>query len=312
MLMRILLIDDDEVDRRAVRRALKNSELFVEIEEASDAQSAISLFDESPFDCVLLDYRLPDTDGISVAQDLLSRNKGPAIPIVMLTGEGNETVAVEAMKSGVQDYLPKNSLDSNSLSRAINNAVEKTRLHNRIEELNRRFEQMALIDSLTGLGNRNLFSDRLNSLIATCKRSNQPFSLLMMDLNKFKEVNDNHGHDAGDEVLRVVGKRLTALSRDADGFFRLGGDEFAALVSTGATREGLTIIAERILDELKLPIEYNSTRFKIGVSIGIVLFPEHGVAADELLRLADAAMYEAKRGQLGFLILSSTENSVAR
>jgi diguanylate cyclase (GGDEF)-like protein len=307
MPMRILLIDDDEVDRMAVRRALKNSELTVEIEEASNAQSAISLFDESFFDCVLLDYRLPDTDGISVALDLLDRNKGPAVPIVMLTGEGNETVAVDAMKSGVQDYLPKSSLDSGNLARAINNAVEKTTLHNKIEEMNKTFEHMALNDSLTGLGNRNLFGDRLNNLIATCKRSGEPFSLLMMDLNKFKEVNDNHGHEAGDEVLREVGNRLKAIGRDADGFFRLGGDEFAALLTTGVTREGVTIIAKRILRAFKAPIDFNSVPLETGVSIGIVLFPEHGEVADELLRLADAAMYEAKRGQLGFSIPSVTQ-----
>ncbi len=308
--MRILLIDDDEVDRKAVRRALEESDMHIDLQEAQDARSARSLFDSSSFDCLVLDYRLPDIDGLTLARELLNNSNGPTVPIVMLTGEGNETVAVEAMKSGVQDYLPKSSIDPGSLARAINNAVEKTALHNKIEEMNKTFEHMALNDSLTGLGNRNLFTDRLNSLIATSRRSREPFSLLMMDLNKFKDVNDTHGHEAGDEVLREVGKRLTALARDADSFFRLGGDEFAALVTTGVTREGISIMAERIIGAFELPVEFKSIPLQIGVSIGLVFFPEHSEDGDELLRLADAAMYEAKRGRLGFSIPSITEKQV--
>ena len=310
--MNILLIDDDEVDRKLVKRALDNSDLDIKLQEAADAQEAKTLFDNASFDCLLLDYRLPDIDGLTFAKELLGNEGGQTIPIVMLTGEGNEAVAVEAMKLGVQDYLPKGSIDSGSLERAINNAVEKTSLRNKIDEMNRSFERMALNDSLTGLGNRNLFTDRMNSIIAVSRRSNEPFSLLMMDLNKFKEVNDTHGHEAGDAVLIEVGKRFITLGRNADSFFRLGGDEFAALITTGVTREGLAIMAERIIKTFEAPVDFRSVSLEIGISIGIVLFPEHSEDGDELLRLADAAMYEAKRGRLGFSIPSVTVKQVAQ
>lgn len=183
-------------------------------------------------------------------------------------------------------------------------------LEQRSQELNRinkELEYMALNDSLTGLGNRNLFTDRLGNLIASCKRNQEVFALLMMDLNKFKEVNDTHGHEAGDEVLREVGKRLKKLGRDADSFFRLGGDEFAALVTTGLTGDGITIMADRITKSIEVPVEFKSFSLEIGISIGIVLFPEHSEDEEELLRLADAAMYEAKRDHLEFSISSASD-----
>ena len=303
MPMRILLVDDDEVDRKSIKRALASSYLPIELHEAYDAKSAKLLCEEFSFDCLLLDYRLPDIDGLTLAHELLNNNdESTRAAIVMLTGEGNEAIAVEAMKAGVQDYLPKDSTDSGSLERAIGNAVEKASLRNKIDEMNKGFERMALYDSLTGLGNRNLFTDRLHNQIATSRRSNAPFSLLMLDLNKFKEINDTYGHEAGDALLCEVGQRLTALGRDADSFFRLGGDEFTALVTTGVTREGMTIMAERIISAFEMPVEFKSAPLEISVSIGIVFFPEHGENADELLRLADASMYEAKRACLGFAI----------
>ena len=188
----------------------------------------------------------------------------------------------------------------------------EARLEERSQELkriNKELEHMALNDSMTGLGNRNLFTERLNNLIATCTRNHDVFSLLMMDLNKFKQVNDTHGHEAGDEVLHEVGRRLKILGRDADSFYRLGGDEFAALITTGVTHEGIIIMAQRIIDALKAPVEYHSEQLEVGISIGIVLFPEHSEDEEELLRLADAAMYEAKRGQFGYT-LSPPKNTL--
>lgn len=188
------------------------------------------------------------------------------------------------------------------------------RLEQRSQELkrmNKELEFMALNDSLTGLGNRNMFTDRLSNQIAIYKRNPNPFSLLMMDLNKFKAVNDTYGHEAGDEVLSEVGKRLLEMGRDVDMFFRLGGDEFAAIVTTGVTDSGIAIMAERIIDTIEVPVKFNSLELNIGISIGIVFCPGHSEDEDELLRLADDAMYAAKRGRLGYLIASAPGQQTA-
>ena len=300
--MKLLLIDDDEVDRKNVRRALAKTDLSAEVSEAVDSQSALAMFDSNKFHCVLLDYRLPGSDGLAVAREMLSRNSDPEVPIIMLTGEGSESVAVEAMKVGVQDYLPKATIDSELLGRTIKSAIDKVTLQAKIVEMNKTMQQMAFKDSLTGLGNRNLFNDRIEALIATCRRNKEPFSLMLMDLNKFKEINDNYGHEAGDFTLREVGRRLKELGRDADGFFRLGGDEFAALISTGVSHDGAEIMANKIIEALRIPVDYDSHSLEIGISIGIVFFPNHSDDHDTLMRLADAAMYEAKRGKHGYTV----------
>ena len=178
-----------------------------------------------------------------------------------------------------------------------------------LKRMNRELEFMALNDTLTGLGNRNQFTENLCNLIASCKRNQTSFSLLMMDLNKFKEVNDSYGHEAGDEVLRVVGERFKELSREADRLFRLGGDEFAALITTSVTDSGLAIMAERIIQTIEIPIAYDSTELSIGISIGIAVFPDHSKDEEQLLRIADNAMYQAKRGRLGYLIAPTHDKS---
>jgi signal transduction histidine kinase len=135
--MRVLIIDDDELDRRAIKRALKRSGLTFEVHEASDARSGIALAQASSFDCVLLDFRLPDMDGLAVVKKLAELNQNVAPAIVMLTGEGDEHIAVEALKSGIQDYLPKSSLTEAALGRAISTAVNLVDAQNQITELNR-------------------------------------------------------------------------------------------------------------------------------------------------------------------------------
>jgi len=224
------------------------------------------------------------------------RKNGTAFPLELVVSPLTEENMPHGFVATIRDITERKIIEE--------------RLEQRSQELkriNKELEQMALNDSLTGLGNRNLFTDRLNNLLATCKRNQSHFSLLMMDLNKFKHINDTYGHEAGDAVLREVGKRLKALGRDVDSFFRLGGDEFAALISTGVTRKGMEFLANRIIHAFEAPIEYHSEQLKVGISIGIVLFPEHSEDEEELQRLADAAMYEAKRGQLGYTIACTPE-----
>lgn len=309
--MHILLIDDDNLDRKAVKRALKKSNLTIELEEATNGKTARKLFESVLFDCVLLDYRLPDIDGITLARELLSSAiEEIAVPIIMLTGEGNEAIAVEAMKSGVQDYLPKSAINVDTLSRAINSAVEKALLLKQIHEMNEKYEHLALIDTLTGLGNRNLFYDRFENLIATARRTGNLFALLMMDLNKFKAINDSYGHAVGDEVLHEVGKRLNDLCRDADSFFRLGGDEFAALINTGVDRKGIKVLAEKIHEAFGAPMKFNSISLQPGISIGIAIYSKNG-ESDDLLHQADIAMYKAKRNGEKFIIYNSEKINIA-
>jgi len=160
----------------------------------------------------------------------------------------------------------------------------------------KQLEHLALYDTLSGLGNRNLFLKQLEHLIAIAGRRKEEVALLVMDLDGFKEVNDRLGHAGGDAVLREFGTRLSQALREADQKYRIGGDEFAVLLEPRhESRDGAFAVAEKIAGQLKAPMEIKGYDCAIGVSIGVAIFPEHGEDPNTLLRKADAAMYEAKK-----------------
>ncbi len=155
-------------------------------------------------------------------------------------------------------------------------------------------EVMAHFDLLTGLPNRALFFDRLIQTLEQARRYDRPFGLLYIDLDNFKDVNDTLGHDAGDQLLAIMGKRLQNVCRKADTVGRLGGDEFVVLLSEVEGRPGCEAVAEKILEGMKEPVRLRGATRVITVSIGIGLYPEDGETADDLLTRSDQAMYQSK------------------
>ena len=151
----------------------------------------------------------------------------------------------------------------------------------------------ALHDALTGLPNRALFSDRLQQAITVARREPAPFSVLMIDLNRFKEINDTLGHSIGDQVLRQVGPRLTPLLRPGDTLARLGGDEFMVLLPTAGIPQAQRVTG-RILAGMRRPFTLGELTVTVDASVGIVTYPTHGEDAETLVQRADIAMYLAK------------------
>ena len=158
-----------------------------------------------------------------------------------------------------------------------------------------RVQYLALHDALTGLANRVLFFDRLNSAIAAAHRKGGAFALLYLDLDDFKPINDTYGHEAGDLALRNVAERLRDCVRENDTVARLGGDEFILLVSDAFEETAAVTVAEKVIAELTRPLPIEGCQHVLGCSIGIALYPRDGEDADGLMRHADAAMYGAKR-----------------
>lgn len=170
----------------------------------------------------------------------------------------------------------------------------------------------ANFDSLTRLPNRNLFRDRLEKEVQIAKRSDKAFALLFLDLDRFKEVNDLLGHDAGDKLLRQCADRICTCVRAADTVARLGGDEFTVILSDLASRAHVEDIAQKILDELARPFEIGAAQVHISGSIGITLYPEDGRDPERLVQNADQAMYVAKgagRNQFHFFTRSMQEQA---
>ena len=155
-------------------------------------------------------------------------------------------------------------------------------------------EQFAYADPLTGLPNRRLFSDELRQMKAAAARNNTPFTLLLIDLDHFKQVNDTLGHDAGDALLVEVSRRLRLAVRETDRLARLGGDEFAVLLSNAETDEDIALVAQRIVETVAEPIPFGTHSMKVGASIGAASFSAGQGIADDLYKQADLALYEAK------------------
>lgn len=290
---RLLVIDDDEVDRKSICRILKKIGWEGDITQAVSANEARCAVAVQKFDCIVLDYSLPGVNGLDLLTEL-HVEVAIGTPVVILTGEGNEMVAVEAMKRGAYDYLPKALLEPSVLIRVLTQALEKSHLQRELATAQTLIEHQALHDSLTNLGNRRLLMRDLDRAIASTMRSKIPFCLLMMDLNKFKAINDNHGHDVGDVVLAEISRRLVAAGRSNDTFYRLGGDEFTAILDT-VGKEAVPPIVQRIQDSVAIPILWDGEPLIVGISIGIASYVGDASSGHELLRSADSAMYDAKR-----------------
>ena len=183
-------------------------------------------------------------------------------------------------------------------------------------DLHRMLERMAFTDTLTDLPNRSHFHERLDQCTAVVRAAQIPFALFVMDLDRFKEVNDSFGHDIGDQLLKQVSTRLRGVLRRTDVFMRLdqetadnneneiiarlGGDEFAAIVPGITDDKSAVLIAQKFINAMFQAFIIGNHRFNIGVSIGIVLYPQHGADAMTLLRQADVAMYQAKQSKSGY------------
>ena len=179
----------------------------------------------------------------------------------------------------------------------VTDAFARLRLEIRARESELR--HWAQHDTLTGLPNRELMEDRLSQALETVQREDRPLSLLVLDLNYFKEINDSYGHPAGDRVLCTVAERLAEVVRGTDTVSRFGGDEFGVLL-VGSGAEGARRVSEKILEALQPPIRQPEADFHVGVSIGIAQAPDLGTDPETLLARADAAMYQAKSTHQGF------------
>ena len=173
--------------------------------------------------------------------------------------------------------------------------------------------QLALYDSLTGLPNRSLFLDRVNQAVAFTRRSNTSLALMFVDLDRFKDINDSRGHDAGDQLLKTISERLQSVVRSSDTVARLGGDEFAVIVGQVADRNDPVMVALRTLEAVSKPMLIDGVEHQISASIGITLCPQDGEDAATLLKNADLAMYETKAaGRNGYRFYSQQTDENVR
>lgn len=286
-MLKILLVEDNDVDAHLTQDILAewSVEQFDVMHVAKLSEAFIQLA-RTRFDAILLDLSLPDGYGLLTLKQIQAAS--PTIPIIVLSGFSDQSLAVEAVQNGAQDYLVKGQGQPELLARAIRYAIERKRAEERLTHL-------AQYDQLTGLVNRTLFRDRLIHAMARSKRLQQPMGLMLLDLDRFKSVNDTMGHDAGDQLLKAVADRLRECVREVDTVARMGGDEFTIILEALSHEDDITAVAQRITKSLTESFPLGNQRVSIGVSIGITVYPLDDHEIDDLLRHADSAMYRAKQ-----------------
>ena len=282
--LRLLIVDDDDVDRERIRRMLAKSDIKTHVSEAVSVDDSLEQLSKNDFDCVIIDYRLGLTSGLTLL-DNIRTTMDSHCAVIMVTGLGNEEVAAEAMRLGASDYLLKSQLQSNRLIHAIINSVHRA-------ELEKKLHDMAHYDNLTGLASRPLLLENLQKVV----KNNEPAAVAFLDLDNFKPVNDNYGHDTGDYVLVTIANRLKQLLRREDTLSRIGGDEFVLLLKGIATKKECNQFLNRLISLINTPIELTEfeCQVRVSASIGVALVTDDSLDADTILRRADQTMYQAK------------------
>lgn len=186
--------------------------------------------------------------------------------------------------------------------------ILSSKISKELDKKNTQLERMALHDNLTGLPNRTLLADRMEQVLLQSIRNKQSFALFLLDLDRFKEINDTLGHHFGDELLKQVSSRLTDTLRENDSIARLGGDEFAVLLPQ-TDLSGADLCARKMLQAMEPHYFINDVSTESKASIGIALYPDHGDNAEILLQYADVAMYQAKKSQSGYAVYDPSQNT---
>jgi diguanylate cyclase (GGDEF)-like protein len=297
---RVLLIEDNPGDVRLIREMLSEGEdgLF-DLDCVGRLSQGLEYLSSQAAGVVLLDLSLPDSYGFDTFLKVYAHS--PKVPIIVLTGNDDQTVALSAVKTGAQDYLVKGKLDRELLLRSMQYSIERKRYQEQLE-------YQANYDALTGLPNRNLLHDRLRQSVYA-QRFVRSIGVVFLDIDHFKFVNDSLGHNTGDKLLQKVAERLLESVRDGDTVARLGGDEFILILNDQTGQEVIYRAMQRIISNITEPVEIDGQELLVTASAGISLYPQDGPDVETLLKNADAAMYRAKeKGRNNFQFYTAEMN----
>ena len=290
---RILVIEDRAESLAWFTTALQDD---CRVAAADTFEEALVRVKGGDFDLIVISLGMRGFDGLRLCSQLRSLPEGRYVPILVVVSDSDRRKLTQALEMGVNDYLTR-PVDKNELVARVRTQLRKKRYADRLRHNVQLSLEMAITDQLTGLHNRRYMSRHLDTLIANARKNERPLTFVIMDIDFFKQVNDSHGHDIGDEVLKEFANRIAANVRGIDLACRYGGEEFVvAMPDTDVAFA--TNIAERLRQSIETtPVAISRAPHQLGItiSIGIARFEGGDDTADALLRRADQALYRAKR-----------------
>ncbi len=293
--MNILIVDSDKKDREKLKRILKSGRSRCVVDEATTVDEGLAVFNKKHYDIVLLDFHMPNRDGIEMLLELRNEKRSDSTALIVTSKEENETLALNCLHAGAHDFIAKEDITWARIRRAVTNASTRHDLENKLLESYQNAKKMAEYDTLTGLANRYLFDESTKTAILANERSNTKLAVVFIDIDNFKFINDAYGHDIGDLFLRKVVERIRSSLRGNEIFARLGGDEFGLTLTHLKTNQDASRVTKRILGLLDKPFEVEGRQIKASASIGISVHPDQGKTVEDLFKFADIAMYRAKK-----------------
>lgn len=315
--IRVLVIDNDTEDIHFLRSVLceDKSSLF-RLDFADNLDHGIERLRANDIDIILIDLALPHAGGLEGFDNLYAQV--PQIPVIVLTSLDDETIALEAVRRGAQDYLLKDELERTFLTRSIRYAIERHRVKRELDlvthELriaNERLVKLTFLDPLTGLLNRRGLENAIAREIQWTRRDGSDLLVLLVDLDDFKRINDALGHAVGDVVLKEIARKLKSALRSTDYIARIGGDEFMILLPQTRPAEGMRV-AERVrLAVSGAPVSLSSGTVKVTASLGVVAISQVAPTIDDLLVQTHHVLYKSKQAGKNRVSYESHEKEAA-
>lgn len=286
----LLIVDDEPGHVKSFINALGNQNYHIRV-AANGVKALEIIFASQPPDLILLDTALPDVDGFHVCQEIKQHNKYQNIPIIFLHSREEDINIEKGLSLGAVDFL----------SRPFNDPLLKARINNHLELKIKSdlLERYASIDKLTNIPNRQQFDDRMQNEWLRCLRTHSPMSLIMMDIDFFKEFNDNYGQPTGDQCLRQIAKALCEkVKRPGDIIARYGGEKFGAILPTTDKQGALKIALDlqSTIKFLNITHEYSDTSNRMTMSFGVATtVATNETSPDQLIVHADTLLMSAKK-----------------
>ena len=285
--IRILLIEDDPAHADLVREMFaRHPDRRFQLDWVTRVSLGLERLASGAVDLVLLDMNLPDSRGLETFQTV--HQQAPLVPIIILSGDQDESLAASTIQQGARDYLVKGQVECHALVRSVSNAIERARLQAELRTL-------SLTDELTGLYNRRGFHALVEQELRHAARHQTGYLLLFADVDGLKFINDTFGHAEGDRALTEAAALLRRSFRESDVLARLGGDEFTAFALDVSHPNGAPMLA-RFHDSLAELNARPARRFELSISLGVAQYDsKSSLSVDQLLAMADQSLYQQKR-----------------